>query len=190
MINDGRNYLAVASKAPHSLKERLADFLTLSRGVIGLVILSLSFIGSSAYLTVVILALVGGATDILDGKVARRYLGDGKEGKLGRHDIEIDTLFILCIIGYLSFSEIVIPTLAGLGWIALAITGAFIYKRKAKVLVMIEVPSVIGMLVVAALYNLQIFIFIILPIFAIGLVLNRRRVLYIIFEYWPKIFSQ
>ena len=82
------------------LKRNLADFLTFSRVIIGLTVLSLSFVGKSAYLVVVILVLVGAATDILDGKVARRYLGVNREGKLGKHEHEIDNFFIL----HLSFS--------------------------------------------------------------------------------------
>ena len=54
-------------------KRNLADFLTLSRAIIGLTILSLSFIGKDAYIVVVILALIGGATDIFDGKAASPY---------------------------------------------------------------------------------------------------------------------
>jgi len=98
---NGKPSLRVENGAPSFLKENLADFLTLSRGIIGLVILSFSFIGKDAYITVVILALIAGATDIFDGKAARHYLGENREGKLGKHDLEVDTLFVLCVIGYL-----------------------------------------------------------------------------------------
>ncbi len=96
MSGDEWPSIAIQSNHSFSLKERLADFLTLSRVVIGLVILSLSFVGRDAYITVVILVLVGAATDVFDGKVARRYLGENREGKLGKHDLEIDTIFVLC----------------------------------------------------------------------------------------------
>ena len=100
-MNDSSNS-AIENVLPSFVKTRLADLLTLSRGLIGLVILSLSFIGEDAYITVVILALTGAATDIFDGRAARRYLGENREGKLGKFDLEIDTLFVLCIIGYFS----------------------------------------------------------------------------------------
>jgi len=79
-----------------SLKERLSDFLTASRVFIGLVILSLSFIGKDAYLAVVILVIIGGITDIFDGRVARRYLGENREGELGKYGLEIDTFMVFC----------------------------------------------------------------------------------------------
>ena len=65
------------------LQRNLADFLTLSRVVIGLTILSLSFVGKNAYMAVLILALIGGATDILDVKAARRYLQCTRLGVVG-----------------------------------------------------------------------------------------------------------
>jgi phosphatidylglycerophosphate synthase len=172
------------------LKKSLADFLTLSRGIIGLVILALSFIGKEAYLVVVILTLVGGATDIFDGIFARRYLGEDKEGKLGKYDLEVDTLFVLCIIGYLSFSEIVIPTVVGFGWIGLVLIVAILYKRDPKILVLLEIPSVIALLLVAGLYNLGVFIFVVVPVMVTGIIINRKRVLYLVFDYWPKLFSR
>jgi len=46
---NGRPGLRVENGTPSFLKENLADFLTLSRGIIGLAILSLSFIGKDAY---------------------------------------------------------------------------------------------------------------------------------------------
>ena len=171
------------------LKEKLADFLTLSRGIIGLVILSLSLIGKDAYITVVILALVGAATDMLDGKAARRYLKN-RESKLGKYDLEIDTLFVLCIIGYLTLSGIVIPMVAGLTWIGLAVVAAVLYKRKPKVLLLFEVPSVIVLLVTTGIYNFEVFITIIVPVFFAGVIINYKRVLYLIFEHYPRTFSK
>lgn len=187
---NGKANSRVENRAPSSLKERLADFLTLSRGIIGLVILSLSFVGRDAYLAVVILTLIGATTDIFDGKAARRYLGKNLEGKLGKYDLEVDTLFVLCAIGYLSFSDIVIPKIVGLAWIALAVIAVVLYKRKPKVLLLFEIPSVVALLVIAGIYNLEIFTLIIVPAMIIGLIINRKRVLYLIFEYWPKTFSE
>jgi phosphatidylglycerophosphate synthase len=188
-VNDkGNTGLKVEDENISFMKRSLADFLTLSRGVIGLVILALSVIGKEAYLAIVILALIGGATDILDGKFARHYLGEDREGKLGKYDIEIDTLFILCIIGYLSFSKIVIPRILGFGWVGLVLALVVLYKRNPKILVMFEILSVIVLLTVAGLYNLGIFVFIIVPVMAAGIIVNRKRVLYLIFDYWPKLF--
>ncbi len=78
MIRNDKSILEVESRAISPLKENLADFLTLSRTIIGLTILSLSFMGKDAYISVVILALIGGATDIFDGKAARCYLRENR----------------------------------------------------------------------------------------------------------------
>jgi hypothetical protein len=48
---------------------------------------------------------------------------------------------------------------------------------------------VVALLAIAGLYNLETFALIILPAMAIGIIINRRRVLYLIFEYWPNVFS-
>jgi len=172
------------------LKRNLADFLTASRVIIGLIVLSLSFIGKSAYIAVVILALVGAATDILDGKVARHYLDENREGKLGKYDIEIDTLFVLCIVGYLSFSGIVIPKVAGLAWVGLALIAAVLYNRKPKILLLLAAPSVVALLIIAGLYDLKIFTFVIVPALVVGIIMNHKRILYLVFEYWPRVFSK
>ena len=171
-----------------SFKERLADLLTLSRGIIGLVILSLSFIGKDAYLTVVILALVGAATDIFDGKVARRYLKN-RESKLGKYDVEIDTLFVLCIIAYFSLSGIIIPRVVGLAWVGLALMAVIVSKRAPKVLLVFEIPSVLAILTITGLYDFKIFISIIAPVFFAGVIINYKRVLYLVFEHFPRVFS-
>ena len=190
MSGNGKSNLRTDRDFSYFLKKELADFLTLSRGIIALVILSLSFIGKDAYIAVVILTLFGVATDIFDGRVARRYLDEDGGGKLGKYDMEIDTLFVLCILGYLSLSEIVIPRVVGLGLIGLALAAAIVYKRKPKILILIEVPSVIALLVITGLYDLKMFAFVIAPVTLALTIINRKRVLYMIFEYWPKVFSK
>ena len=172
------------------LKRNLADFLTASRVIIGLIVLSLSFIGKSAYIAVVILTLVGAATDMLDGKVARHYFGENREGRLGKHDVEIDTLFVLCVMGYLSFSGVVIHRVIGLGWIGLVPIAIILSKRDLRVLVISEVITVIALLVIALLYAPLVFGLIVAPAMAGGIIINRRRVLYLLFDYWPSMFSK
>ncbi len=172
------------------LKERLADFLTLSRGIIGLVILSLSFIGKDAYLAVVILVLIGATTDIFDGKAARRYLGKNRESKLGKYDLDIDTFFVLCAIGYLVFSDIVVPRVVGLGWIGLALLAIVLYKRKPKILFLFEIPSILALIVIAGIYDLRIFTLIIIPAICAGVIINYKRILYLLFEHIPRTFSE
>ena len=189
MITNDKSSLEVESRTISPLKRNLADFLTLSRAIIGLTILSLSLIGKDAYIAVVILALIGGATDIFDGKAARRYLRENRQSKLGKYDVEIDNFFVLCIIAYISFSEIVIPKAAGLGWIGLALAAIVLSKGKAQILITFETAGVISLLILTGLYNLKIFAFIIAPAVIAGVLFNYKRVLYLVFDYWPRLYS-
>jgi len=189
MIRNNKSSTLVESRAISLFKENLCDFLTLSRAIMGLTILFLSFVGRDAYVVVVILALIGGATDIFDGKAARRYLREKKQGRLGKYDVEIDNFFVHCILAYISFSEIVIPRAAGLGWIGLAIMAIVISKRKAQILITFETAGVIALLIITGLYNLRIFAFIIFPTVITGVLINYKRVLYLVFDYWPRLYS-
>ena len=117
-----------------ALKRNLPDILTMSRLVSGFVVLGMSFIGASVYIAVVIITLAGAATDIFDGKAARRYLG-GREGRLGKYDVEVDILFLLCVLGYFSLSGIVIHPAVGLGWIGLVLSVAALTRKDKRVLV-------------------------------------------------------
>jgi phosphatidylglycerophosphate synthase len=189
MISNNESSPEVESNTISPLKRNLADFLTLSRAIIGLTILSLSLIGKDAYIAVVILALIGGATDIFDGKAARRYLRENRQSRLGKYDVEVDTFFVLCVIAYLSFSEIVIPMVVGLGWIGLALMAIVLSKGKAQILILFETAGVIALLIITGLYNLKIFALIIAPTVITGVLINHKRVLYLVFDYWPKLYS-
>ena len=189
MSENGEHSLKLEEGNLCFLKRNLADFLTLSRVITGLIILSLSFMGKDAYIAVVILALIGGATDIFDGKAARRYLRENRQSKLGKYDVETDNLFVLCVIAYLSFSEIVIPKVAGLGWIGLALMAIVLSKGKAQILILFETAGVIALLIITGLYNLKIFALIIAPTVIAGVLINHKRVLYLVFDYWPKLYS-
>jgi phosphatidylglycerophosphate synthase len=189
MSENGEHSLKLEEGNLYFLKRNLADFLTLSRAIIGLIILSLSFTGKDAYIVVVILALIGGATDIFDGKAARLYLHENRQSKLGKYDVEIDNFFILCVIAYLSFSEIGIPKVAGLGWIGFALVAVVLSKGKAQILIFFETAGVIALLITTGLYNLKIFALIIAPTVIAGVLINHKRVLYLVFNYWPRLYS-
>ena len=172
------------------LQRNVADILTLCRIIIALVILALSFAEKSAYLAVIILALVGVATDILDGRAARRYLGENREGRLGKHDVEVDTFFIMCILAYFSFSGIVIHFAIGMGWIGLVLVAALVSGRNLIVLIASEIITVIGLLIITFIYDQIIFGVIIAPLGALAIIINWRRLRYIIFTYWPSLFRK
>jgi len=180
---------ATGSK-PFSFKERLCDLLTFSRIVIGVVVLSLGFIGKDAYLAVVILVIIGSITDMFDGRLSRHYLGENREGKLGKYDLQIDTFFIFCTLAYFSLSGIVIPMVVGLGWIALALIVILACKMNPKVLLSFEIPSILALITIAGLYDLKIFAFVVLPAICIGVIIEHKRIRYLLFDYFPKVFSK
>lgn len=180
----------MAKKSLAYIKPRLADILTASRIIIALAILTLSWVGPQAYITMVILVGVGAVTDILDGRAARRYLGEGVKSRLGKYDLDVDIFFILCVVGYLTLSNIVISRIAGLAWVGLAITAAASFKRDTRVMLLIEVPSVIALLIISLIYNPTVFFWMIAPGLAAGIIINFKRLVYVIFHYWPSVFSR
>ena len=177
------------SKPATLIQENLADLLTLSRIIIAVVIVALSFMGKDAYITVIILTFIGGLTDIFDGKAARHYLGEGKQGRLGKYDVEVDIVFVLSILAYFAFSEIVVSRLIGFGWICLALVAVAITRRNMKTMLAIEISTVMALLAIAGIYDLHIFLCIIVPVIAAGILINLKRVLYLSFKYWPDAFS-
>jgi phosphatidylglycerophosphate synthase len=182
--------LKIEAKNPSSFSRNLADLLTFSRVIIALIILSLSFAGKSAYMAVIILTLAGAATDMLDGKVARHYLGESGEGRLGKYDAVIDTFFVLCVLGYFSLSQVVIPEAIGLSWIVLILTAYVVFKRNNKVLAIAEVVTVIALLAITLVYSPPIFWLVIVPVMTLGIIVNRRRVVALISSYLPSLFSE
>ena len=190
MMSGNRNSHVFAEDSHLSFKERLGDFLTFSRIIIGMAILSLSLIGRDAYIVAVILVIIGSITDVFDGKIARHYLGENREGKLGKYDPEIDTFLVFCTLAYFSFSEIVLPQILGLGWIALALIIIVASRRKPQVLLSFEIPSILALIAIAALYDFKLFLLLVLPALCAGVFVNHRRIRYLLFDYFPKIFSR
>ena len=186
-MKDNSGYSPESKTEVSLLKRNLPDILTLTRLVTGFIILGMSFAGKSVYSAVVIITLAGAATDIFDGRAARRYLRD-KEGRLGKYDIEVDTVFLLCVLGYFSFSGVVISRAVGLGWIALVLTAAALTRKDKKVLIFSEVVTVITLLFITLVYDTGFFFMVIMPVMAAGLFINRCRVLFLVFKYWPSVY--
>ena len=187
---NGQPSLSVQNAHPSGVKAKLADLLTVARVILGLVILSLSLVGTEAYIVVIILVIIGGITDVFDGRVARRYLGGEREGILGKHDLEIDTFFVLCALAYFSFSGIIIPTVVGLGWIGLAAVAIAVSRAKPKILLIFEIPAILALIASAGLYDLRVFLLIVVPALLVGTVINHKRIRYQLFENFPRYFSE
>jgi phosphatidylglycerophosphate synthase len=82
----------------------IADFLTLFRFFLGLVIAVLGYLRSSEGLqAAILLVLLSWLTDIVDGRLARRD-PDAQDTWLGRHEAEADLSTSLGVTVYLVFS--------------------------------------------------------------------------------------
>ncbi|MBN2239650.1 MAG: CDP-alcohol phosphatidyltransferase family protein [Dehalococcoidales bacterium] len=173
---------------PGIIKRNLPDFLTVCRLICGLAILVLSLAGRDAYVAVVILIFVGGLTDIMDGRAARRYLGKGREGRLGKHDILFDITFLLCAVVYFSLADIVINATLGLAWAAFVFLAVLVTRRDRRVIIVCEVITVVSLLVITLIYDPGFFVTVVVPVMVIGIFINRRRLMYILFRYWPALF--
>ena len=173
-----------------AIKNNLADFFTLSRGFIGIIILLISLVGKDAYTVVVVMALIGAATDVLDGRIARRFLGKDRKGKLGNCDLAFDTFFVLCIMAYLSVSRIVMPMALGLVWIALALIASSVWKFKAKVLNLFEITTILALFAIAGIYDLQLFFLLIVPATLAAVIYNWDRMWHVVRVKIPREFSE
>ncbi len=82
------------------VKKRLPDWLTASRGIIGAAILGLIPLGPQVLPQVVALLLLGWTTDMLDGRLARRY--EKEPTWIGDHDFQFDMFMVLASSVYLA----------------------------------------------------------------------------------------
>jgi hypothetical protein len=85
---------------------------------------------------------------------------------------------------------VVIHGSIGLGWISLVLIAYILSKRDQRVLAISVVTTEISLLVITLLYDPLVFGLIIAPAITAGILVNRRRVLYLIFEYCPSLFSK
>ncbi len=173
-----------------SAKRNLADYLTFSRVFIALIIIILSWFGKSVYQLVLFLILAGVITDMLDGRIARKYLGPGQEGKMGKYDLVIDTFFVLSILAYFTFVGILVPLHVGLGWIALAGIIVVISRFQPRVMILVEIPTILALFALAGIYNLNLFLLAVVPVTLLAIAVNRERMWYVITVKIPSYFSE
>ena len=185
-----RRPLSAAPNHTSVIKNNLADCFTLSRGIIAVIILLMSLVGKDAYTVVVVLALIGAATDVLDGRIARRFLGKDRKGKLGKCDLAFDTFFVLCIMAYLSVSRIVMPMALGLVWIALALIASSVWKFKAKVLNLFEITTILALFAIAGIYDPKLFFLLIVPATLAAVIYNWDRMWHVVRVKIPREFSE
>jgi len=62
-------------------------------------------------------------------------------------------------------------------------------KGKAQIVILFETAGVIALLIITGLYDLKIFFLVIFPTVIAGVLINYKRVLYLVFDYWPRLYS-
>lgn len=124
----------------------LADTLTLSRVLLGLLILWSGISGGREALSLAAwLLIVAWLTDLLDGALARRDRS-GRQTWVGEHDLQADMSVSLGVLGYLTFAGFIPP------WAGLA------YLLISAVLLWITRSSAVGMVLQAPPYGLMLYL--------------------------------
>ncbi|HID08798.1 TPA: CDP-alcohol phosphatidyltransferase family protein [Candidatus Micrarchaeota archaeon] len=110
------------------LKEKLPDWLTAARGLIAAAILGMIPFGPEALSRVIALLLLGWTTDMLDGRLARRY--DKSPTWIGDHEFQFDMLMVFASAVYLIAVGLV-PAWVGIPYLSFALLlAAWAYRTK------------------------------------------------------------
>jgi hypothetical protein len=111
------------------MREKLPDWLTASRGLIGLAIVGLIPAGPRSLRSVVWLLLLGWTTDVLDGRLAHRV----EKGStwVGEHDFHFDMGMVLASAVYLVATGLV-PRRVGVPYLAAAVPLSLLAEGKAR----------------------------------------------------------
>lgn len=138
-------------------RKRIPDWLTASRVLIALAILALIPAGPQALRAVAWLLLVGWTTDIVDGRLARRW--EKEPSWIGEHDFQIDMLMVLASAVYLVATGLV-PRGVGIVYLVAGLLVALaVHSRSAQFLrfkavtMLIAFPWVFLPFVVAYFYD-------------------------------------
>ena len=124
---------------------RVPDLLTVSRGVIALVIFSLGFVGPSALEAVILLTILGWTTDIFDGRLARKL--NKPPSWVGEQEFTFDMLMVFAGLCYLTMSGLV-PLWPSVVYVAIA-AACIAYFRSKSVTMSFAFPLVALPLIVA-----------------------------------------
>ncbi|MEW5825992.1 MAG: CDP-alcohol phosphatidyltransferase family protein [Candidatus Bipolaricaulota bacterium] len=125
--------------------KRVPDLLTLSRGAIALAIFSLGFVGRAALEAVILLTMIGWTTDILDGRLARKY--NKPPTWVGEQEFTFDMLMVFSCLFYLMMAGLV-PLSWSLFYVMVA-AACIAYFRSKSVTMSFAFPVVALPLIVA-----------------------------------------
>ena len=128
--------------------KRVPDLLTASRAIIALAILSLGFVGPRALETVVLLTMLGWTTDILDGRLARRYKTEVTW--VGEREFVFDMVMVFAGLCYLVMAGL-IPTTPAVIYVAVA--AVFIAFFRSKMITMSFACPLSALPLIVAYFN-------------------------------------
>lgn len=130
------------------MKSQLPDLLTASRGIIAATIISLGFVGPNILEFVILLIVIGWTTDILDGRLARRY----QKGStwVGEREFGFDMLMVFSSLCYLVMAGF-IPFIPAAIYIAVA--AAFIAYFRSKSVTMSFACPLSALPIIVAYFN-------------------------------------
>jgi phosphatidylserine synthase len=108
--------------------KRVPDLLTFSRGVIALAIFSLGFAGKEALEAVIVLTMIGWTTDMLDGRLARKY--SKASTWIGEREFTFDMMMVFSALCYLTMAEFV-PLSIALPYVMVAAACVAYFRSKS-----------------------------------------------------------
>jgi CDP-alcohol phosphatidyltransferase len=126
---------------------RLPDLLTLSRGLVAVAIFGLGFVGTKALEAVILLTILGWTTDILDGRLARKY--NKPPTWIGEREFIFDMLMVFSGLCFLVMSSLINAWLA-LIYVLVAAVCISIFRSK-MITMSFATPLVALPLIVASL---------------------------------------
>ncbi len=127
---------------------RMPDYLTVSRGIIAAIIVALGFVGPEALERVILLTLLGWTTDILDGRLARRY----NKGAtwVGEREFVFDMVMVFAGLCYMVMAGFIPVIPAG---IYVAVTAICIAYFRSKSITMSFAFPVVAVPLIVAYFN-------------------------------------
>jgi len=150
--------------------KRIPDLLTLSRGLIAAAIFSLGFVGAGALEAVILLTMLGWTTDILDGRLARKY--NKTPTWVGEKEFAFDMAMVFSGLCFLVLSGL-IPFVYTLIYVMVA--AAFIAYFRSKMVTMSFATPVVALPLIVAYFEAPHALIWYAAWIAAALVLDRRR---------------
>ena len=132
----------------------VADTLTASRFFLALAIFWLGLkVGQPALPTAALVLVLGWATDLLDGTLARRA-SNQRRTWLGDNDLSADVCVAVGLLGYLTFSNYVSPAIA-VSYVLM--TGVLIWRFRSRALAMAAQAPVYAIMLYVSLRDAQLY---------------------------------